>query len=80
LKEAERESAQQHQCLAALSWQYNPRFSSKWWAEMARQLFRGVRPSGHHQSSQARHLWHYFFHFWPLIQILGCGPTVRSRC
>jgi len=27
-------------------------------------------------ASPARHLWHYFFHFWPLVQILGRDPTV----
>jgi len=28
--------------------------------------------------SLARRLWHYFFHFWPLVQTLGRGPTVVS--
>jgi len=27
-------------------------------------------------ASPARHLWHYSFHFWPLVQTLGRGPTV----
>jgi len=29
------------------------------------------------RASLARHLWHYF-HFWPLVQPLGRGPTVES--
>jgi len=29
-------------------------------------------------ASPARHLWHYFFHFWPLVLTLGRGPTVGS--
>jgi len=29
-------------------------------------------------SSPARHFWYYFFHFWPLVQTLGCDPTVVS--
>jgi len=29
----------------------------------------------HSRASTARHLWHYFFHFWPLVQTLGRGPT-----
>jgi len=29
-------------------------------------------------ASPVRHLWHYFFHFWPLVQTLGRGPTVES--
>jgi len=28
-------------------------------------------------TSPTRHHWHYF-HFWPLVQALGCGPTVES--
>jgi len=30
------------------------------------------------RASPARHLWHYFFHFWPLVQTLGRGPSVGS--
>jgi len=35
-------------------------------------------PSGFSRiwASPAHHLWHYFFHFRPLVQILGCGPTI----
>jgi len=29
-------------------------------------------------ASPARHLWHYLFHFWPLVQTLECGPTVGT--
>jgi len=29
-------------------------------------------------ASLVHHLWHYFFHFWPLVQILGHGSTVGS--
>jgi len=32
----------------------------------------------HIRTSPARHLRHYFFHFWPLFQTLGRGPTVGS--
>jgi len=33
----------------------------------------------HHVEAERRwrHLWHYF-HFWPLVQTLGHGPTVGS--
>jgi len=31
-------------------------------------------------ASSARHLWHYFFHFWSLDQTFGLGPTVGSPC
>jgi len=30
------------------------------------------------RASPARHLWHYFFHFWPLVKTLGRGPTDGS--
>jgi len=30
------------------------------------------------RASPAGHLWHHFFHFWPLVQTLGRGPTVGS--
>jgi len=30
------------------------------------------------RASSARHLRHHFFHFWPLVQTLGSGPTVGS--
>jgi len=29
-------------------------------------------------ASPTRHLWHYFFRFWPLVQTLGRCPTVGS--
>jgi len=29
-------------------------------------------------ASPACHLWHYFFHFWPLVQTLGHGPSFGS--
>jgi len=29
-------------------------------------------------ASPERHLQHYFFHFWPLVQTLGRVPTVGS--
>jgi len=45
---------QLHQSLAASTWWCGPRRSSyERWAEMARQLFRGVRPIGHPQSSDS---------------------------
>jgi len=28
---------------------------------------------------RARHLWHYFFHFRPLVQTLGCSCWVSSE-
>jgi len=30
------------------------------------------------RASPARNLRHYFFHFWPLVQTLGRGPTIGS--
>jgi len=30
--------------------------------------------------SLAHHLWHYFFHLWSLVQLLGHGLTVGSLC
>jgi len=41
---------------------------------MARQLPREARPSGRLPIVYL----HYLFHFWPLVQTLGCGPTVGS--
>jgi len=29
-------------------------------------------------ASAARHLWHYFFHFWSMVQTLLRSPIVRS--
>jgi len=29
-------------------------------------------------SSSKKHIWHYFFHLWPLVQALGCDPFIGS--
>jgi len=55
------------QRLATSSWWCSPRFSIKRWAEMTRQIFRGIRPSGLPQSFGI----HFWSRPWGVTRLLG---------
>jgi len=66
----------------ASSWWCSPRHFTARRAEMTRQISREVRPSGRSPivwNSLYFHLWHYIFHFRPLIQTLGLARLLGFR-